>query len=87
MRGLTILFVTFAALLMMRGQHQPNFVLLPTAPERSRNPPVRPPARGTKVPSGPDLDQAGAVAGAAILSFSSVQVLRTSAVISEQSSI
>ena len=45
------------------------------------------PTRGTKAPSGPDLDQAGAVAGAAILSFSSVQVLRTSAVISEQSSI
>jgi hypothetical protein len=33
------------------------------------------------------MDHAGAVPGAAILSFSSVQVLRTSAVISEQSSI
>jgi hypothetical protein len=41
--------------------------------------------RGTKVQVGPNLDQA--VAGAAILSFNSVQVLRTSAVISEQSSI
>jgi hypothetical protein len=43
------------------------------------------PRRGTKIQVGPNLDQA--VAGAAILSFSSVQVLRTSAVISEQSSI
>jgi hypothetical protein len=33
------------------------------------------------------IDHAGAVAGAAIFSFSSLQVLRTSAVISEQSSI
>jgi hypothetical protein len=45
------------------------------------------PTCGTKVPDAADFDQAGAVAGAAILSFSSVQVLRTSAVISEQSSI
>jgi hypothetical protein len=45
------------------------------------------PTRRTKVPRGPDLDHTGAVAGAAIFSFSSLQVLRTSAVISEQSSI
>jgi hypothetical protein len=32
MRGLTILFVTFAALLVMRGQQQPHFALRPTAP-------------------------------------------------------
>ena len=45
------------------------------------------PTRRTKVPRGQDLDHTGAVAGAAIFSFSSLQVLRTSAVISEQSSI
>jgi hypothetical protein len=51
--------------------------------------PSKPPpaTRGTEVPSGPDLDHAGAVVGVAIFSFNSVQVLRTSAVISEQSSI
>jgi hypothetical protein len=43
------------------------------------------PTRGTKFLVARDLDQA--VAGVAIFSFNSVQVLRTSAVICEQSSI
>ena len=34
MRGLTILLVTFAALLVMRGAQQPHFALLATAPCR-----------------------------------------------------
>jgi hypothetical protein len=38
MRGLTILFVTFAALLVMRGQQQPHFALRPTAPIGRRDP-------------------------------------------------
>jgi hypothetical protein len=39
MRGLTILFVTFAALLVMRGQQQPHFALRPTAPMPAVNVP------------------------------------------------
>ncbi len=37
MRGLTILFVTLAALLVMRGQQQPHFALRPTAPMPAAN--------------------------------------------------
>src|SRR5258705_13803753 len=39
MRGLTILFVTFAALLVMRGQQQPHFALRPTVPMPAVNVP------------------------------------------------
>jgi len=39
MRGLTILLVTFAALLVMRGSQQPHFALLATAPMPAVNVP------------------------------------------------
>jgi hypothetical protein len=39
MRGLTILLVTFAALLVMRGPQQPHFALLATAPMPAVNVP------------------------------------------------
>ena len=39
MRGLTVLFVIFAALLVMRGQQQPHFALRPTAPMPAVNVP------------------------------------------------
>jgi len=39
MRGLAILFVTFAALLVMRGQQQPHFALRATAPMPAVNAP------------------------------------------------
>jgi len=39
MRGLTILLVTFAALLVMRGAQQPHFALLATAPMPAVNVP------------------------------------------------
>jgi hypothetical protein len=38
-RGLTILLVTFAALLVMRGAQQPHFALLATAPMPAVNVP------------------------------------------------